>query len=66
MIVAVAVALVLVGGLLALVVLTGPGALRRGLAPLTASLAGLFFPVTWTVWYLRDERPYRRAHRHET
>ena len=27
-------------------------------------LAGLFFPVTWTIWYLRDERPYRRTHRH--
>ena len=62
----VAVALVLVGGLLALVILTSLGAHRRGLAALPASLAGLFFPVTWTVWYLRDERPYCRAHRHET
>ncbi len=65
-VVIVAVALVLVGGLLALVILTGLGAHRRGWRALPASLAGLFFPVTWTVWYLRDERPYRRAHRHET
>jgi len=54
-------ALVLLGGVLALVVLTGVGARRRGQTALPASLAGVFFPVTWVVWYLRDERPYRQA-----
>jgi hypothetical protein len=57
-------ALVLAGALLAVVILTGLGAHRRGLAALPAALAGLFSPVTWTVWYLRDERPYGSAHRH--
>jgi hypothetical protein len=55
----VAVALVLAGGVLALMVLTARGAGRRGSAVLPASLAGLFFPVTWVVWYVRDEHPYR-------
>jgi hypothetical protein len=45
-------------------ILTGLGAYRRGLAALPASLAGLFFPIAWIVWYLRDEHPYRHAHRH--
>ena len=44
-------------------VLTGFGARRRGLAIPSAVLAGRFFPVTWIVWYLRDEHPYRRVHR---
>lgn len=57
-------ALVLFGGLLALVILTGLGAHRRGLAAPPASLAGLFFPITWIVWYLRDEHPYSHARRH--
>lgn len=57
----IAFAFLLIGGLLALMTLTGLGAHRRGLAALPASLAGLFFPVTWTVWYLRDERPYHHA-----
>jgi hypothetical protein len=44
--------------LLALVVLTATGSHRRG-APLPlAALSGLLFPLTWVVWYLRDERPY--------
>jgi hypothetical protein len=60
-VVTVVLSLVLAGGLLALVILTGLGAHRRGLAGLPASLAGLFFPVTWVVWYLRDEHPYRHA-----
>jgi hypothetical protein len=57
-------ALVLFGGLLALMILTGLGAYRRGLAALPASLAGLVFPIARILWYLRDERPYRNAHRH--
>lgn len=28
-----------------------------------AALAGILFPVTWIVWYLKDEHPYRRDHR---
>ncbi len=44
--------------------LTALGQWRRGQGMLVASLAGLFFPVAWTVWYLRDEHPYRAgAHR---
>jgi hypothetical protein len=42
-------------------VLTVLGARRRGLALPRAVVAGVFFPITWTVWYLRDEHPYRRA-----
>ena len=49
---------------LPLPVLTALGAHRRGNAVQLAVLAGLFFPVTWTVWYLRDEHPYRRTHGH--
>ncbi|HYH10855.1 MAG TPA: hypothetical protein VD789_00775 [Thermomicrobiales bacterium] len=41
--------------------LTGFGARRRGAAAPSAVAAGLFFPVTWAVWYVRDERPYRRS-----
>jgi len=52
----IAVVLILAGGLM---VLTAQGASRRGSAALRASLAGLFFPVTWAVWYVRDEHPYR-------
>ena len=49
---------------LPLPILTGLGAHRRGLAIPLVVLAGLFFPVTWTVWYVREEHPYRRVHRH--
>jgi hypothetical protein len=44
--------------------LTALGAHQRGLATPLAVVAGLFFPVTWTVWYVRDEHPYRRVGRH--
>ncbi|MGH3337107.1 MAG: hypothetical protein ACRDOZ_14910 [Nocardioides sp.] len=47
--------------LLPLPVLTALGAHRRGVGPPLALLAGLFFPITWTAWYLRDEHPYRRS-----
>jgi len=40
---------------------TAAGARRRGAGVPLAALAGLVFPVTWTVWYLHDERPYRRT-----
>jgi len=45
---------------LPLPVLTALGARRRGVALPLAVLAGLVFPATWAVWYLRDEHPYRR------
>lgn len=48
---------------LPLPVLTGIGAHRRGLMIPLAALAGILFPVTWIVWYLKDEHPYRRDHR---
>jgi hypothetical protein len=38
--------------------MTTVGARRRGQGVPAALLAGLFFPVTWAVWYLRDEHPY--------
>lgn len=44
--------------LLALAVLTALGSLRRGARLPAAALSGLFFPVTWAVWYLRDVHPY--------
>ncbi len=47
--------------LLPLPVLTALGAHRRGAGPALALIAGLFFPITWTAWYLRDEHPYRRS-----
>jgi hypothetical protein len=49
---------------LALAILTGLGAHRRGLTIPLSALVGLVFPATWAVWYLRDEHPYRRANRH--
>lgn len=51
--------------LVALMTLTAFGARRRGCRLASSVLAGVFFPVAWTVWYLRDEHPYdRTAHRH--
>ena len=44
--------------------LTALGAHQRGLAIPLAAVAGLFVPVSWTVWYVRDEHPYRRVRRH--
>lgn len=44
---------------LTLVVLTARGERRRSRRWSVAILAGLFFPVTWVVWYLRDEHHYR-------
>jgi hypothetical protein len=49
--------LALVAVALPLPVLTAVGAHERGLSIGLAALAGVFFPVTWTVWYLRDEHP---------
>ena len=51
------------------VVLAGPCALttaggrRRGFGWALAAISGLAFPIAWTVWYLRDEQPYRFPNR---
>jgi hypothetical protein len=50
--------LALAAPVVALIVLTGVGQRKRGAHPMTAVVAGLLFPVTWTVWYVRDEHPY--------
>lgn len=44
----------------ALGVLTGVGSQRRRPGLARAGLAAVFFPVTWVVWYFRDEHPYAR------
>ena len=54
--------LVLAAVALPLPILTAVGAHQRGLSLPRAAVTGLFFPVSWTVWYVRDEHPYRRAH----
>ena len=54
--------LALVAVALPLQVLTGLGAHERGLSIGPSALAGAFFPITWTVWYLRDDHPYRKVH----
>jgi nucleoside permease NupC len=47
-------------GLLGLVAVVTPvvgtvvGARRRGASRSRAALGGLFFPVTWCVWYVAD------------
>ncbi len=43
--------------------MTAQGAQRRGNGTWLVLLSGLFFPATWVVWYLRDERPYSRLGR---
>jgi len=52
--------------LLLLSVLTGLGEHRRGAGVGWVLLAGLFFPITWVVWYVRDEHPFRRTARRAT
>jgi len=42
-------------------VLTALGQHRRGGRLPLAVLAGVLFPVTWVVWYVRDQRPYHRS-----
>jgi hypothetical protein len=49
--------------LLGCMVLTASGERRRGRGIAVTVAAGIFFPVTWAVWYVRDERPYRTGHR---
>ena len=40
---------------LALMVLTSLGSARRRASAPVAILSGVFFPVAWVVWYVRDE-----------
>jgi hypothetical protein len=47
---------------LAVAALTAVGERRRGGRILLAVVAGVCFPVTWVVWYVRDQRPFQRAH----
>ncbi|MEP9384145.1 hypothetical protein [Nocardioides sp. KR10-350] len=49
------VAAVAVGALMGLTI---AGERRRARGWGAAVVAGMFFPVTWTVWYVRDVRPY--------
>lgn len=43
---------------LVLGVLTAAGSRRRGAGWSLAVLSGLFFPITWATWYVRDQRPF--------
>ncbi len=54
---------VLAAVLLCLPVLTGLGERRRGARAPLAVLAGVFFPITWIVWYSKDELPGHRLSR---
>jgi len=47
--------------LIALMTLTAIGAKRRGRHLVSAVATGIFFPVGWIVWYLRDEQPLGRT-----
>jgi hypothetical protein len=49
-----------------LALLTAIGAHQRGRAMPLAVLAGLTWPVTWTVWYVKDEHPYPRTRHRAT
>lgn len=46
----------------ALMVSTAVGQHRRGRGLPLVILAGLFFPITWIVWYVHDEHPYSGIH----
>lgn len=48
---------------LALMGLTATGEHRRGHGVFLVLAAGVFFPITWIVWYLVDEQPYRAVRR---
>jgi hypothetical protein len=54
-----AVLLICVAVLVAMMALTAVGERGRGRGPLVVLVAGVFFPITWAVWYVRDEHPYR-------
>ncbi|MDN4161968.1 hypothetical protein [Nocardioides abyssi] len=56
-----AAALVAGAVVLALAGLTAVGERRRGHGAGVALVAGVFFPVTWVAWYVRDEVGPRAA-----
>jgi len=45
----------------ALAVLTMRGERQRGRSWVVVALAGVFFPLAWTVWYVCDDLAGRRA-----
>jgi hypothetical protein len=47
---------------IAVAALTAVGERRRGGHISLAVVAGVCFPVTWVIWYVRDQHPFRRAH----
>ncbi|GAA4718799.1 hypothetical protein [Nocardioides conyzicola] len=47
---------VVLAGLVAFAALTALGERRRGGSPAVALVAGVFFPLTWMAWYVRDAR----------
>lgn len=51
---------VLAAPVVAVAVLTGVGSRRRGAPWPLAAVSGALFPVTWVVWYVRDEHPLSR------
>ncbi|WP_162794494.1 hypothetical protein [Nocardioides houyundeii] len=57
------VVLVVMALALAVAGLAGLGDRRRGHGFSCVVLAGIFFPMTWTVRYVMDERPYQRCRR---
>ncbi len=60
---AIAVSLLLMVALLTLAMLTAAGARRRGRPWHIVLVSGMFFPATWTIWYVLDERPFSRLRR---
>jgi hypothetical protein len=59
MVIAAVVALAAVA--LPLCALTALGARRRGASVPVAILGGAVFPLTWAIWYVRDESPYQHS-----
>ena len=59
-------AVVAVGFLVLVVVLTAIGSHRRGTSLPLSILAGVAFPGTWIVWYVNDDQPYHRTHPHHS
>lgn len=49
--------------LLTLMGLTSAGERRRGGGLGVTVAAGIFFPITWVVWHLRDEQSFRAGRR---
>jgi hypothetical protein len=43
---------------LPLALLTALGSRARGASLAGVLVSAVFFPVAWTVWYLKDEHPY--------